>query len=159
MNVHQVIKKCAEQNGVAFIVVRFSGGGDSGGYDYVEFYSDKWKEVASIDEEVEGEFIERSARFINGEVVSSVERKVVRESLPKFIERVADQDIMSYDVDWWNNEGGSGTWTFDVKKCRATTEINVMVSTCEVFDERYFGDEDDGVGQLCQSEEAGVVQG
>ena len=155
MNHRKLIRDTATKHGVKRILVRFSGGGDSGGVDYVEFYGASWKQVAAVEEVVETDTVQRSFQLKDGKFVSNVSLTRVREPLSKFVERIAMDDVDAHNVDWWNNEGGNGFWEMDCERCTVKVEISVMEARSVVYEEESFDDEDedDGVGQLCEKEE------
>lgn len=89
--------------------VEFSGSGDSGGIDSVEGWT-------------EGKV---------GDTTDKVVPKALRE---EFKELVSDL-MQNQDVDWWNNDGGSGWFEFDPTKPaeeRFSFEISYNVSSSEV---------------------------
>lgn len=155
MNHRKLIRDTATKHGVKRILVRFSGGGDSGGVDYVEFYGAGWKQVAAVEEVVETDIVERSCQLKDGKFVSNVSLKRVCEPLSRFVERIAMDEVDAHNVDWWNNEGGNGSWVMDCESGTVTIEIFVMEARSVVYEKESFDDEDedDGVGQLCEKEE------
>ena len=92
------------------IEVTFSGGGDSGSMDDVdisvrgqhtskEFPMDIWSKGDRTFDPVTRDWVVG-------------EREKVTTTINKFIEDYVDDQATTCDVDWWNNDGGYGHWTW-----------------------------------------------
>ena len=93
-------------DGIHYIIGEFSGSGDSG---YIEDYTflDKNEELIHINFEVV-HYTNKFESFINNYIT---------------------------DYDWWNNEGGYGTFKIDLKENKINTDYFIAEITYEEFNE------------------------
>lgn len=109
--------------GITKVVVTFEGYGDSGSIDDIQT-------TPTVDLEAHSVLIAVSdggKSFVNGEWVSPpLEEKEVK--LDTAITTIVYDWLESTGVDWYNNDGGFGTWTWKAPDT-VTFEINVLETT------------------------------
>lgn len=126
--------------GISLVKFEFSGGGDSGAIDEHKAYrySDiKYDEDAFMEIEDEGVEIKGNDYEPFKAILDMIENIVY--------------PTMTKDVDWWNNEGGSGHLYLDVNKNRYRMVIEEVIHDGSVYDEdtdEYYEDD-----KLYKSEE------
>jgi hypothetical protein len=100
------LSKKLEEIGVFQITIGYSGGGDSGDIDYIEFIN-KDGGIVKIDSDIEND---------------------VRE--------IAFNKILDSVSDWYNNEGGGGTLMLEVPSGEWKTDhyVNIIVTENESYD-------------------------
>lgn len=145
-----------EAAGIDRVEVRFSGGGDSGQIDDVRYFCGE-KDVLS-------EYVAtRKSAYVDGKweyvdvpapkaldtvcvtVVSHMydteKNKYVevsreeKQSPDAVIEAHVYAELDACGVDWYNNEGGQGTYTFTLKDGKWTYEFTVEVNYLEILTE------------------------
>jgi len=81
-----------------------------------EFSEETYNEVVKLFEKI-GENGEGEIRFQgggdNGEIEDNIEINGSSESVPKLIYDMVYEWLMKTGIDWYNNEGGQGSWEFN----------------------------------------------
>lgn len=94
--------------GVAKIRVDYSGGGDSGAIDAVVFEDSKENDI-SIDEELIPDYDQDKIESIAYDYINGIE-------------------------DWWNNEGGYGSFYIDLNTMEYNIVNNINITDVEVYE-------------------------
>jgi len=89
-----------KDKGVRFLIVNYSGGGDSGAIDDIEYYSDK-----------ENDCVVNISTDLDSKVKSALEDEIYSH-----LEGVDD---------WYNNEGGYGEYKLDLDTLKYEIDNNV----------------------------------
>lgn len=120
--------------GIESISVEFNGGGDSGQIDYVNVRGKYPEKGTALDPQKERLIIDRDT-VVNMTVQSSAcynRDTGVMDVIPggetvgtlvALIEFLAEFDLDASNVDWYNDDGGHGTWQWSVDE-GFTFEIN-----------------------------------
>ena len=126
--------------GINLVKFEFSGGGDSGAiddhrayrYSDIRYDGDDFMEIQDEGTEIKGEDYEPFKAILD------------------MIENIV-YPTMTKDVDWWNNEGGSGHLYLDVNRNRYRMVIDEVIHDGYEYDE----DEDEWIenDELRESEE------
>lgn len=117
--------------GVKTATVRYSGSGDSGSWDGVEFDPEIPKEVKAVIVSVPEIF----SRWENGSWVKG--RHIAEVSLIDAIERAADEVVGFRHRGWENNEGAEGSVVFDVDQMSLTNDHRQFFQTHEDYCNTY----------------------
>jgi hypothetical protein len=121
--------------GIDLVVVEYSGGGDSGAIDEKNCYINP---KIVYDEEGEIEYVDDSGINVEGlsEEDFGVDKQGRMSELLDNIENSIIMNLLNGIEDWWNNEGGRGTFYLDLKTSRYRIE-----NTC--FGEADYDEETD----------------
>lgn len=98
--------------GVTKIVVRFSGSGDSGQIDGVEFEgcTPKHRELLQQDAIPCGMV---AKKHVDGKWIEEASTQLMK--IPKIIEELCNAASEAANIDWWNSDGGQGHFTIDLQ--------------------------------------------
>lgn len=152
MNAHQLenekrIAMCALTHGITGIFVSFSGGGDSGQIDSIETrIQDTPTDANKIYITV---FVEGAVEF--NKDTNNWERPPVKEhtvTLYAALEAHVYSVLQDTHIDWYNDDGGSGEWFWDVQ----SNKVRFIVGVYEVVSETVL-DESRIIGQEVDTEE------
>lgn len=104
-----------KQLGITTVTIRFSGGGDSGQVDDIQ-YDPPLKEADKITFQ-----IEKKSHFYDADLEEFIpQTSQVTVNLEEALDQFAMEWAESTGVDWYNNEGGCGSVTIDLTQTPPT---------------------------------------
>lgn len=126
--------------GGAKVLVSFSGGGDSGSIDRATLLNRNNQEISLNNAEFEWER-EVGYHDHNGEWKTKTE--VATMPLNDILIQITEDALETTDLDWYNNEGGQGTFEIDLTKEPVSIELSVGINYMETDHHSFsFSDEE-----------------
>lgn len=122
--------------GIKRTILKFSGGGDSGQIDEVEFLGDDDKPVEASGIDVHKIKVSVSVSEWDQTLKSYSTRLEAKElTLAEIIEEAFQRAASIADHDWWNNDGGSGAMIgrFVSGKLTFTLRMSLNVQTTDTY--------------------------
>jgi hypothetical protein len=110
-NINQLMIHKLKDIGAAFVVIEYSGGGDSGAIESVDCLDSK---KTTID-------------------MSNFENYSELKEILKDIENYFDITTLTSIEDWWNDDGGWGNLTLDLSDLSYTIENNINYTQTDVY--------------------------
>jgi hypothetical protein len=126
------ILKVLKKEKVAYVLVHFDGGGDSGSIEQVCFQG-KGQNELKISSTID--FYDIESHFSNGEYVKTFKKS--QKSLRDAFESIADEILEETGVDWYNNEGGYGDIVFNVNEGTVHCDMNQRIVQVESSEHEY----------------------
>ena len=118
-----------KDQGVDVIEVHYSGGGDDGCVEEVNFFGpqkNKWKNGTLI----ESDNIDRDAEIIKPYEPKDEEQF---QQIFKFLEDFSYSQVLNSIEDWWNNDGGYGYMYIDTSTGKYYVENNIYFTETETY--------------------------
>jgi hypothetical protein len=120
---------CCKAHGIARLVVEYSGEGDSGEVCGINAYDYDNNEMKLDDIAVRGKKKSGTWDQATGQWREKVEEKDM--PLSELAENLCTDFLDDRDIDWYNNDGGYGTFTIHVTAGQAALDHNYRITTTE----------------------------
>lgn len=120
-----VLVAALKMHGVASINVNFNGEGDSGALEEPEFYTVD-RALVNLDEQ-QLEWVETSSSWRNGEWFTSTHTAM--RSIPDIVRDVAYAALSLSRYDWYNNNGGYGSFNIDLEEMPPKITLDMHLRT------------------------------
>lgn len=135
---YQSLVKLLNELKVKTVLVQFSGGGDSGQIDCIEFYDmdldtfqGSWKEKQTHVLPVGDVTVEEKGVLRPREWAPRNDRTL---SLRKVFDELTGNALDLSGLDWYNNDGGQGEMVFTVKPDSLAADLSVGINYMETED-------------------------
>jgi hypothetical protein len=135
---YQSLVKLLNELKVKTVLVQFSGGGDSGQIDCIEFYDmdldtfqGSWKEKQTHVLSVGDVTVEEKAVLKPREWAPKHDRTL---SLRKVFDELTGNALDLSGLDWYNNDGGQGEMVFTVTPDALVADLSVGINYMETED-------------------------